>query len=71
MLISRGFVNREEAKQIMAESKAGIVTFLPLPNHINAQPNKMFEYMSASLPVICSDFPLWNSIVEKMIVENV
>jgi glycosyltransferase involved in cell wall biosynthesis len=61
----RGFVNREEAKQIMAESKAGIVTFLPLPNHINAQPNKMFEYMSASLPVICSDFPLWNSIVEK------
>lgn len=61
----RGFVNREEAKQIMAESKAGIVTFLPMPNHVNAQPNKMFEYMSASLPVICSNFPLWYSIVEK------
>ena len=61
----KGFVNREEAKHIMAESKAGIVTFLPLPNHINAQPNKMFEYMSASLPVICSNFPLWRSIIEK------
>lgn len=61
----KGFVGREEAKQIMAESKAGIVTFLPMPNHVNAQPNKMFEYMSASLPVICSNFPLWHSIVEK------
>ena len=61
----RGFVNREEAKQIMAESKAGVVTFLPMPNHINSQPNKMFEYMSASLPVICSNFPLWHSIIEK------
>ena len=59
-----GFVDRGRAKQILAESKAGIVTFLPEPNHINAQPNKMFEYMSASLPVICSDFDLWKSIVE-------
>ena len=60
----RGFVNRKQAKQIMAESKAGVVTFLPEPNHLNSQPNKMFEYMSASLPVICSNFPLWKSIIE-------
>ena len=60
----RGFVNREEIKKIMAESKAGIVTFLPEENHINSQPNKMFEYMSAGLPVICSDFDLWKSIIE-------
>lgn len=59
-----GFIDREKAKQVLAESKAGIVTFLPEPNHINAQPNKMFEYMSASLPVICSHFQLWESIVE-------
>lgn len=41
-----------------------MVTFLPEPNHLNSQPNKMFEYMSASLPVICSNFPLWKSIIE-------
>ena len=43
---------------------AGLVTFKALPNHINAQPNKMFEYMSAGLPVIASNFPAWKSIVE-------
>jgi glycosyltransferase involved in cell wall biosynthesis len=48
----------------MGQSKAGVVTFLPAPNHIDSQPNKMFEYMSAGLPIITSNFPLWKEIVE-------
>ncbi|MBL4754603.1 MAG: glycosyltransferase family 4 protein [Flavobacteriales bacterium] len=59
-----GTVSREVVGQIMARSIAGLVIFLPEPNHINAQPNKMFEYMSAGLPVIGSDFPLWREIIE-------
>lgn len=59
-----GFLSREEVRRILGRSVAGIVTFLPLPNHVDAQPNKMFEYMSAGLPLIASDFPLWREIVE-------
>lgn len=59
-----GFLEREEVANVMSYSKAGIVTFLPLPNHVNAQPNKMFEYMSTGLPIITSNFPLWKEIVE-------
>jgi len=59
-----GFVDRKEVASIMGKSKAGVVTFLPEPNHINAQPNKLFEYMSAGIPVIASDFPLWKEIIK-------
>jgi glycosyltransferase involved in cell wall biosynthesis len=59
-----GFLGRSEIADVMSHSKAGIVTFYPLPNHIDAQPNKMFEYMSAGLPIITSNFPLWKEIVE-------
>jgi glycosyltransferase involved in cell wall biosynthesis len=58
-----GKVDRAQARQVMAESIAGLVTFLPIRSHLDAQPNKLFEYMSAELPVIASDFPLWREIV--------
>ncbi|MCK9549669.1 glycosyltransferase family 4 protein [Aquamicrobium sp.] len=59
-----GFLSRGQVREALGRSVAGIVTFLPEPNHIDAQPNKMFEYMSAGLPVIASGFPLWQEIVE-------
>lgn len=59
-----GMLSRLEVRDVMARSLAGIVTFLPEPNHIASQPNKMFEYMSAGLPVIASNFPLWREIIE-------
>ena len=59
-----GFINRQESLRIKSESFAGIVTFLALPNHVNAQPNKIFEYMASGLPVIGSSFPLWREIIE-------
>ena len=58
-------MGRNEVANVMSCSKAGIVIFHPLPNHIDAQPNKMFEYMSAGLPIISSNFVLWKEIVER------
>ncbi|MCF6365107.1 MAG: glycosyltransferase [Bacteroidales bacterium] len=60
-----GLVDRTELGEIMSSSLAGIVTFLPFPNHVNAQPNKIFEYMSAGIPIIASNFQLWKDIIEK------
>jgi glycosyltransferase involved in cell wall biosynthesis len=59
-----GLVDREEVRDVLAHCVGGLVTFLPLPNHVDAQPNKMFEYMSAGVPVIGSHFFLWKQIIE-------
>lgn len=60
-----GLINRNQVSQVLSKCAIGLVTFLPEPNHINAQPNKMFEYMSAGIPVIGSNFPLWREIIES------
>ncbi len=59
-----GVLGRREVRDVLGRSIAGVVTFHPVPNHVDAQPNKMFEYMSSGLPVIASDFPLWRQIIE-------
>jgi glycosyltransferase involved in cell wall biosynthesis len=60
-----GVVGREQVREVMARSRAGLVTLLPLPSYRDSLPIKMFEYMSAELPVIASGFPLWRDIVER------
>ena len=60
-----GQVERIKVGEVLSSSLAGIVTYLPYPNHIDSQPVKMFEYMSAGLTVIASDYPLWQQIIEK------
>lgn len=61
----KGILTRDELSVELNRAKAGIVTLLPTKNHVNSQPIKMYEYMSASLPVIGSNFPLWKEIIEK------
>jgi glycosyltransferase involved in cell wall biosynthesis len=59
-----GLVDRQRAMEILDSSMAGVVVFHECDNHIDAQPNKLFEYMGAGIPVIASDFPLWRQIVQ-------
>ncbi|SMQ69072.1 Glycosyltransferase involved in cell wall bisynthesis [Altererythrobacter xiamenensis] len=59
-----GSVDRQAVAEEMASAVCGIVTFLEAPNHVCAQPNKLFEYMSAGIPIVASNFTLWREIVE-------
>jgi len=58
-----GAVDRPTVARVLAESAVGVVTYLPEPNHLEAQPTKLFEYMAAALPVVASDFPHWRQVV--------
>ena len=60
----RGFMSRMDVARVLSEVKAGIVFTYPNSNHKNTYMTKLFEYMSAGVPVIASDFPLWRKIVD-------
>lgn len=64
-VIEYGFVGRDLVKKIYEESKIGLVTLHPTINYKDALPVKMFEYMLAGIPVISSNIPLWQQIVEE------
>jgi glycosyltransferase involved in cell wall biosynthesis len=60
-----GEVGRSGVKDVLFRSRVGLVTLHPIINYLDALPIKMFEYMSAGIPVIASNFPLWRSIIEE------
>lgn len=59
-----GKVTYEKVFSLMAQANVGVAILHPDPNYIESLPTKLFEYMSAGLPVIASNFPLWKEIVE-------
>ena len=43
---------------------AGLAIFPPTSHYMKKELTKIFEYMYAGIPVICSDFPVWRELVQ-------
>ena len=63
-VIELGWVDRAQLHKTANRCIAGVVTYQPAPNNLEALPNKLFEYMAFGIPVIASNFPHWREIVE-------
>ena len=60
-----GYLDRKNINEVLQKSIAGLIILHPMPSYLDSLPVKMFEYMAAGIPVICSDFAFWKEIVEK------
>lgn len=60
-----GWQNRQQVAELLSKARMGIVTFLPIANHLTSEPTKLFEYMSAKLPVVASTIPHWEMMVRN------
>jgi glycosyltransferase involved in cell wall biosynthesis len=58
-----GYLSKAEVNKIYERSMVGIITSHPLPTYLESLPIKMFEYMSAGIPFIASDFPFWRKLL--------
>ncbi|MEW5987750.1 MAG: glycosyltransferase family 4 protein [Chloroflexota bacterium] len=58
-----GMLPYDQLYEQLQAAAVGMVCNQPRHDYDLAQPNKLFEYMSAGLPVIASNFPLWREIV--------
>jgi glycosyltransferase involved in cell wall biosynthesis len=59
-----GYLPLNDAINIIQNSLAGIVLLHPTSAYLEALPVKLFDYMSESIPVLASNFPVLKSIVD-------
>lgn len=54
-----GVISVDDIPALLASSRLGLALLHPLPNYLESQSTKIYEYMAAARPFIASDFPSW------------
>lgn len=60
-----GQLEHVKANLILRKSAVAVVNFLPVPNHLESQPNKLFEYLESKTPILISNFPIWKKFIDN------
>jgi glycosyltransferase involved in cell wall biosynthesis len=63
-VVFHGYLPASEGWLIIAQCDIGLAVLHPMPNYVESYPTKIFEYMAMGLPVIASNFPLYQEIIE-------
>ncbi|MCA5014446.1 MULTISPECIES: glycosyltransferase family 4 protein [unclassified Enterococcus] len=59
------YIEYAEIWTVYRESDIGLCLLHPVPNYQESLATKMFEYMASGLPMIISNFPLWQQFVNE------
>jgi len=59
-----GYKTPQEGYKVLGSCMVGIAVLEPHENYVESYPTKLFEYMALGLPVVASNFPLYQRIVE-------
>jgi len=60
-----GLLGRADVAALIGSGRVGMITAHVTRSHVDAWPIKMFEYMAAGTPVVCSNFDQFRQIVER------
>ncbi|MCE7068335.1 glycosyltransferase [Dyadobacter sp. CY326] len=64
-LIFYGYTDQKTVLKFAKQSIAGIALLKPVADYPDSYTTKLFDYMALGLPVITSDFPLYQRVVEQ------
>lgn len=60
-----GRMDSKEGFEISKKCVVGLSVLKPIKNYVGSYSTKIFEYMAIGLPVITSNFPLYQKVVER------